>query len=308
MSLAFDTISDNLIVVDTASGIFELNLKTGEKKQFVSEKTVIGISVRKLSTLVSIVSLTIPLQDARPAKFFNSIAVAKNGDFYFTDSSSDFSIDRVLLSFITNPSGRLIHMSRTTGKITVLLDKLWFANGIALSPEEDFLVVSDLQRSKIIKVWLKPGKFGESETFAEGLPGTPDNLTPDQNGFYAAIPITADPQHPYIIGSMANMPIIRKFFARILALIDLLFTNLDKIYPNDFFKTLAYKSGSFDLVHPFLSTRSTVLRFDWNGKIIAAYHASDGGVYTHAMELDGHLYLGSFTQNYIAKVVKRAHL
>lgn len=56
MGLAFDTVSDDLIVVDSWNGIFGLNMKTGEKKQFVSEKTVIGSSVRKLSLLLSTAS------------------------------------------------------------------------------------------------------------------------------------------------------------------------------------------------------------------------------------------------------------
>lgn len=44
--MAFDTISENLIVMDTSSGIFELNPKTGDKKQLVSDDAEIGISVR----------------------------------------------------------------------------------------------------------------------------------------------------------------------------------------------------------------------------------------------------------------------
>lgn len=46
LGLAFDTIGDNLIVMDTSSGIFELNLKDGKKKQLVKSTDVIGSSVR----------------------------------------------------------------------------------------------------------------------------------------------------------------------------------------------------------------------------------------------------------------------
>lgn len=44
--MSFDTISENIIVLDTTDGVFELNIKNGEKKQFVSDKTVIGSTVR----------------------------------------------------------------------------------------------------------------------------------------------------------------------------------------------------------------------------------------------------------------------
>lgn len=218
---------------------------------------------------------------------------------YFTDASSDFSVHCV-----ANPSGRLIHYSRATGKLTSLIDKLWFANGVALSPNEDFILVSDMGRYRIMKYWLKGDKRGQSEIFAEGIPGTPDNLTPDKNGVWVALPVATDPDHPYLPLAMSPLPWARKFIARIFSLIELLFDSIDRIYPNDLSKGIMFKLGQISSP----SQRSTIMRFDWEGKIIAAYHAFDNSVYSHVMELDGNLYLGSFSNLYIAKVVRRAHL
>jgi adipocyte plasma membrane-associated protein len=209
------------------------------------------------------------------------------------------------MAFLANPSGRLIHFERSSGKLSVLLDNLWFANGVALSPAEDFIVVSDLGRSKLVKVSLKSG---ESETFIEGLPGVPDNLSSDKNGLWVALPLTADADHPYLGHSMAPLPLLRKFHARLASLVELLFTTIDGVFPNDFCKNIADKVGSGESVMFLYPNRATILRLDWNGNIIAAYHSFDGAVYTHVMEMDGHLYLGSISHNYIAKVVKRAHL
>jgi adipocyte plasma membrane-associated protein len=236
------------------------------------------------------------------------VAVAKNGDLYFTDSTSDFTYDKVILAFIANPSGRLIHFERKTGKLTVLIDNLWFANGVVLSPNEDFIVVSDLARSKLVKYWLKTEKAGESETFAEGLPGTPDNLTPDKNGIWVALPMTADPQNPYLAQSTAQLPLVRKFQLRLMSLLDLLFTTIDSFFPNDFCKYVAASIGNGEFVKFMFPPRATILRLDWNGNIIAAYHSFNGAVYTHVLEMNGHLYLGSISHDFIAKVVKRAHL
>lgn len=234
--------------------------------------------------------------------------MAKNGDLYFTDSSSDFGIEKVYSALVANPSGRLVHYDRKLGKLTVLLDNLWFANGVALSPNEDFVIVSDLGRSKIVKYWLKTAKAGESESFAEGLPGSPDNLTPDKNGVWVALPITADPQHPNLAQSAAPLPLISKFQLRLLTLLELFFTTIDSLYPNDFSKHMASAIVGGEFALALYPPRATVLRLDWNGNILAAYHSFDKSVYTHVLEMNGHLYLGSFTQNYIAKVVKRAHL
>lgn len=42
LGLAFDTITENLIVTDTSTGIFEFNLTTGQKKQLVLNTTHLG--------------------------------------------------------------------------------------------------------------------------------------------------------------------------------------------------------------------------------------------------------------------------
>ena len=46
LGLAFDTVGDNLIVMDTSSGIFELNLKSLERKKLVPADAIMGGSVR----------------------------------------------------------------------------------------------------------------------------------------------------------------------------------------------------------------------------------------------------------------------
>lgn len=212
------------------------------------------------------------------------------------------------MSLLVNPSGRLIHYARNTKKMTVLLDKLWFANGVVLSPNEDFIVVSDLASSRLMKVWLNSAKHGQSEVFAEGLPGIGDNLTSDKNGLWVAFPRTADPENPLINQSMARMPWGRKFLARIFTLIELLFSTIEKVYPNDFFRNLADKTGSTEMVSSLFPNRATIMRFDWEGNAIAAYHSYDNAVYTHVLDLDGHLYLGSIAHNYIARVPRKNHL
>ncbi len=73
-----------------------------------------------------------------------------------------------------------------TKKSEVLLDDLVFANGVALSPREDFVLVNDLGRGRIMKVRVKTGgqgkvTDGEVEVFAD-VPGAPDNIRPNGDG------------------------------------------------------------------------------------------------------------------------------
>jgi hypothetical protein len=44
--MAFDTIGQNLIVMHSFEGVFEVDLMSGEKKQLVSEQDMIGVDVR----------------------------------------------------------------------------------------------------------------------------------------------------------------------------------------------------------------------------------------------------------------------
>lgn len=88
LGLAFDTIGNNLIVADAYFGIWEVELTQGKKKQLISPHQVFDGKVQ------------------RKAKIFNSVAVDKSGDIYWTDSSSDFAIEDGLYTVFANPSGR----------------------------------------------------------------------------------------------------------------------------------------------------------------------------------------------------------
>lgn len=235
---------------------------------------------------------------------FNGVAVAKNGDIYFTSSTSEFGMNDGVFSFFTNPSGRLVHYERKTGKVSVVLDKLWFPNGVSLSPEEDFLVIVETHASRIAKYYLKGEKKGQSEVFVEGLPGVADNITPDQDGLWIALVVSADPDHPMLPHSVTRLPLVRKFIVRLLALIEMPFTFISNVYPNPYTKCVAYHIGNFQSFSFIYPDRASIVRTDWNGKIIGSLHGFDKSIATisHVMEFNDYLYLGSPYNNYIGRV------
>lgn len=203
-----------------------------------------------------------------------------------------------------NPSGRLIHYSRATGKMTVLLDKIWFANGIALPKAEDFVVVADSFNSRLVKVWLKGAKAGKSEIFIDGLPGTPDNLSYDDEGIWFSLATAADDQHPMVPHQLADYPHIRKLIIRIFELVKMPFAFINSIYPNSITDTVCRSLGSMDMFMFLYPVRTTVLRVDWNGNVIKSYHGMDetAKIITHVMKHGDYLYLGSVISDYIARV------
>ena len=63
-----------------------------------------------------------------------------------------------------------------------------FANGVALSAQEDFVLVVETYHYQVRRYWLKGPKAGTSDIFAQDFPGFPDNITRDDNGnFWVAL-------------------------------------------------------------------------------------------------------------------------
>lgn len=67
--------------------------------------------------------------------------------------------------------GKLVEYNPTTRKTRILLDNLFFGNGVALSLDESFVLISETFGKRISRYWLKGPKEGTSDIFCEGLPG-----------------------------------------------------------------------------------------------------------------------------------------
>lgn len=208
------------------------------------------------------------------------------------------------MTALLNPSGRLIHYVRKTGKMRVVLDNLWFANGVAISPDEDFVVVADTHASRIMKVWLKGDKKGKSEVFIDGLPGAPDNLTYDADGIWFPLATAADKDHPMVPHKLAPYPTARRFLVRLLELIKMPFEKVNAIYPNAFTNFVVREFYAMDMISFIIPARRTVIRVNWDGKIVRSLHGSDatGGIITHVMKPNEYLYLGTVTGDFISRV------
>jgi hypothetical protein len=232
------------------------------------------------------------------------VAVAKNGNIFWTDSSSNFQLKEHFYDALTNPSGRLIHYSRLTGKNTVLLDKLWFANGVALSSHEEFVVVVDLLAARLKKCHLKGEERGKCEIFIEGLPGLVDNLTPDQQGIWLPAIIPAEAEDTKLYHTLTEYPLIRKFLIRVVFIFQSPFEFIERLYSNSYTQAILFKIRFSPAKHSFKGPRTTLIRLDWNGKVVDVMHGLDRSVNTvsHVLEFGDYLYLGSTWNNFIGRV------
>ncbi len=189
LGMAFD-LEDNLIVADAIQGL-------------------ISIDVNGKVTSLSIKSDS----DDIPFKFVDDLDIASDGKIYFSDASSKYGYgsDRLEL-FEHSANGRLLVYDPKTQKTTTLLKNLYFANGVALSSDESFVLINETFMYRIQKYWLKGDKAGTSEIFIENLPGFPDNVFSNEKGiFWVAL---FNPRHNFVEIS-SNKPLLRKMVLRL---------------------------------------------------------------------------------------------
>ena len=121
----------------------------------------------------------------RPFRLTDDVDVAPDGTIYFTDASDRFYLNDYVLDLLEHqPNGRLLAYDPRADSVTAVLYPLYFANGVAVSPDGDFVLVVETGRYRVMRHWLKGPRRGESEVFIDNLPGFPDGISSDGRGTY----------------------------------------------------------------------------------------------------------------------------
>lgn len=213
--------------------------------------------------------------DGLPFAFTDYVALDHDGHFaYFSDASSKWHFGQDQLAMIEHGGdGRLLRYDFATHQTQVLLKDLQFANGVALDPDENFVLVNETGAYRITRYWLKGDKAGSHDLFVDNLPGFPDNLTCNgRDRFWVAIPVPRDP----LLDSISAQPFLRTVVARIVAVLPL------------------------PMPH-----HGMALGFDLQGKLVANLHYAGPGAYsriTHVVEDGQWLYFGSLTEDSIGRM------
>ncbi len=109
----------------------------------------------------------------------NNAAVAADGTVYFTDSTSRFDLDHWKADLLEHSgTGRLLRRD-PDGTVDVLLSGLQFANGVALAPDESWVVVASTGAYRLDRVALPSGRHS---TLVASLPAFPDNIATGSDG------------------------------------------------------------------------------------------------------------------------------
>ena len=152
--------------------------------------------------------------------YADDLAIADDGVIYFSDASSKFgaqqsggTFEASLLDIMEHGGhGRVIRFDPASGEARVIIDNLNFANGVAISDDQDFLLISETGSYRILKHWLQGPAAGSNEVLLDNLPGFPDNINNGRNGrFWIGFVAPRSGQ----LDAMADKPFMRKVVQRL---------------------------------------------------------------------------------------------
>ncbi|KAL5723426.1 hypothetical protein ACHQM5_006829 [Ranunculus cassubicifolius] len=120
-----------------------------------------------------------------PFRFTNSLDInQETGVVYFTDSSTKYPLNEKITLFESgDTTGRLMEYDLKSGQVKVLLRGLSFANGVALSKDNSYVIVAETGELRVIRYWLQ-GKRAKTIELFNDLPGIPDNVKRNSQGHF----------------------------------------------------------------------------------------------------------------------------
>jgi sugar lactone lactonase YvrE len=151
--------------------------------------------------------------NGEPMIFVDDISIASNGTIWFSDASQRWDlVDYINDFYERQPTGRLLSYRPGQSEPTVQLENLYFANGVALGPNEAYVLVNETMAFRVSRLWLKGPRTGEYDYFVDELPGFPDNLSYDGDGTIW-VAFAAPRSNGAEVGS--GSPFFRKMFYRV---------------------------------------------------------------------------------------------
>ncbi|XP_064392357.1 adipocyte plasma membrane-associated protein-like isoform X2 [Halichondria panicea] len=242
-----------LYIADSSIGLVSYNTKTTELKVLLRSGSEVSGS---------------------PIIFLNDLVVLRNDTIIISQSSCKYTRAENRYEVLEGKAnGRLLYYNLLDDSYGVLLDELYFSNGICLSFDESSVLVVETTRARIFKYHLMGNHAGETEMFVDNLPGLPDNISPSSTGGYwvgiAAVRTSA-------LEFMARTPIFRKFLSKWLFMVTL----LEMVLPQ----------------------HSMILELSANGTIVQSLHDYGGDVTratSHVLDLGDKLLIGSYSAPFL---------
>lgn len=158
--------------------------------------------------------------DGRPLVYANDLAVAADGTIYFSESSTRFgaraaggTYEASLLDLLEHGGhGRVLEFRPDSGTTRVVVNGLDYANGVAISADQRFILIAETGAYRVLRHWLSGPDAGTTEVVIDNLPGFPDNINTGRDGrFWVGL---VAPRNSFLDFS-ADKPLLRKIVQRL---------------------------------------------------------------------------------------------
>jgi len=161
-----------------------------------------------------------------PIRYADAVVVAKSGKIYFSDASTRFApknwggtFEASILDILEQAStGRVLEYDPANKTTRVVAKGFSFANGVALSQDEQTLFVNETGKYRVWKISVGAHDLDistpndQAKLLFDNLPGYPDNLMRGLDGkIWLGL---AKPRNP-TIDNLATKPFMRKLTLRL---------------------------------------------------------------------------------------------
>lgn len=207
--------------------------------------------------------------------FTDDLDISSDGRYaYFSDATLRWGYGQDGEAIMEHGGdGRLLRYDFSNGQLETLLDGLEFANGVALGPNDEYVLVNETGAYRVTRYWLNGDKAGQHDIFIDNLPGFPDNIRFDGNDrFWLALYAPRN----ILVDGLAPYPFWRKVLVRAMLV----------------------------LPKP-IEKRSFAVALNTQGEVVANLQHAGRSSYapiTTVLAHDNWLYFGSLTQNGMARI------
>ena len=274
--------SDGRILKIDPSGMVEEFYNSGSwvsGLHFDKDQNLIALSHKQglisISPMKEVKILGSTDEKGKPFLIPNGLDISDNRMIYFSNTSEVSSYTtkygrKIIMEM--KPLGGLYSYNPETEEIKTLIEGSYFGNGVVISKDQDYLLMVETTKYRVLKYWLSGKKAGQTEIFIDNLPGFPNGISIREDG-------------SYWLGFSTKRN-----------------EALDKIHSNRGMKKLIYSLPEF--MQPEAETFGMIMNISEGGEIIESLFDTNGTVLPEAgavKEFNGYLYIGGDVLPYIGR-------
>jgi sugar lactone lactonase YvrE len=216
--------------------------------------------------------------DGQRFVFADGLDIAADGTIWFTDATSRFPDGEFHYEVLEGAAtGRLLSYDPRTGETRTRVAGLRFPNGVALGPDDAFILVNETLGYRTLRHWIRGPKAGRTEVFVASYPAFPDDIRFNDDGLF------------WVAMNAYRMAWV------------------DRLQPHPALKSILAKTVGWcfpDTDTHWLGSGGFVIALDLNGNVVRNLQDPERRYVTSTgvLEHQGYLYLGSVVMDAVGRI------